>query len=73
MARKIKNKGSNEKQEEQQYYILQWANDLENIWTKQRDKKEVWIHIFKSDEVLKKFSCLKIISCDSMSRPETIP
>ncbi|XP_016383277.1 tripartite motif-containing protein 7 [Sinocyclocheilus rhinocerous] len=40
MTRKIKNKGSNEEQEEQQYYILQWAKDLENIKTKQMDKKE---------------------------------
>ncbi|XP_059418641.1 SPRY_PRY_C-I_1 domain-containing protein [Carassius carassius] len=62
MARKIKNKGSNKEQEEQQYYIMQWANDLENIRTKQMDKKEVWIYIFKSNEVLKKYSCLKIIS-----------
>lgn len=55
MAGKIKNKGRNEEQEEQKYYILQWAKDLENIRTKQMDKKEVWIHIFK------------IISCGSMS------
>ncbi|XP_067265358.1 SPRY_PRY_C-I_1 domain-containing protein isoform X2 [Chanodichthys erythropterus] len=38
---KFKNKGTKEEQEEQQYYILQWAEYLENTQTKQLDKKEI--------------------------------
>lgn len=37
MTRKIKNKGT---EEEQEYYVLQWAEDVENIQTKQMDKQE---------------------------------
>ncbi|XP_048049739.1 SPRY_PRY_C-I_1 domain-containing protein isoform X1 [Megalobrama amblycephala] len=40
MTRKFKNKGSKGEQEEQQYYILQWAEDLESTQTKQLDKEE---------------------------------
>ncbi|XP_051762232.1 SPRY_PRY_C-I_1 domain-containing protein isoform X3 [Ctenopharyngodon idella] len=39
MTRKFKNKGTKEEQEEQQHYILQWAEDLENTQTK-LDKEE---------------------------------
>ncbi|XP_073702111.1 uncharacterized protein [Garra rufa] len=40
MTRKIKNKGTEEKQKDQEDYILQWAEDVENIQTKQIDKQE---------------------------------
>lgn len=49
MTRKFKNKGTKGELEEQQYYILQWAEDLESTQTKQLDKEEVWIHFFMSD------------------------
>ncbi len=38
VTRKIKIKGT---EEEQEYYILQWAEDVENMQTKQMDKQEV--------------------------------
>lgn len=47
--RKLKNKGTKEELEEQQYYILQWAEDLESTQTKQLDEEEVWIPVFMSD------------------------
>lgn len=50
MTRKFKNKRTKGEQEEQQYYILQWAEDLESTQTKQLDKEEVWIHFFISDQ-----------------------
>lgn len=37
VTRKIKMKGT---EEEQEYYILQWAEDVENLQTKQMDKQE---------------------------------
>lgn len=49
MNRKYKKKGTKEEPNKQQYYILQWAEDLENSQTKQLDKEEVWIHFFMSD------------------------
>lgn len=49
MTRKFKKKGTQDEQEEQQYYILQWAEDLENTQTKQLKEEEVWIHFFMSD------------------------
>jgi len=48
ITQKFKNKGTKEEQDEHQYYILQWAEDLENTQTKQLDKQEVWIHFFMS-------------------------
>ncbi|XDV30378.1 hypothetical protein PO909_033312 [Leuciscus waleckii] len=41
MNRKFKKKGTKEEQEEQQHYILQWAEDLENTQTKQLDEEEI--------------------------------
>ncbi|XP_056116606.1 butyrophilin subfamily 3 member A1-like [Rhinichthys klamathensis goyatoka] len=42
MTQKFKNKGTKkEEPDEQQYYILQWAEDLENTQTKQLDKQEI--------------------------------
>ncbi|XP_039511898.1 SPRY_PRY_C-I_1 domain-containing protein [Pimephales promelas] len=41
ITQKFKNKGTKEEQDEHQYYILQWAEDLENTQTKQLDKQEI--------------------------------
>lgn len=49
--RKFKNKGTKEEQEEQQYYILQWAKDLENTQTKQQNNNKEEIQHACSDQL----------------------
>ncbi|XP_077072636.1 uncharacterized protein LOC143723754 [Siphateles boraxobius] len=41
MTRKFKKKGTKDEQEEEKYYILQWAEDVENTHTKQLDEEEI--------------------------------